>query len=157
MCIRVSVYMYKSGYLLRYTGVDMVLADSPSSVKGVKLASLCEREGQSTSTFPSYTELEKHTGYPVGNVSSLQQLSRNLSFLLHRNLTDMDLLLINSLILVWSSTIMQMDTHMPAAGSVLFKDIEAELWRSHAYLMNIKIKPFKLVLLVHALFFHFSN
>lgn len=136
-------------------GADTVLGGSLSSAKGVKLASLCEREWQSTSTFSSYAELEKHTGYPFGNVSSLQELSRNLSFLLHRNLTDMDPLLINILILVWSSTVMQTDTHMPAAGSVLFKGTEAEAWRSHAYLMNIKIKHFNLALCKVVLFSHF--
>ncbi len=49
-----------------------------------------------------------------------------------------------SLILVWSSTVMQTDTHMPAAGSVVFKGTKVD--PSHAYLMNIKIKPFNIAL-----------
>lgn len=44
---------------------------------------------------------------------------------------------------------MQTDTHMPAAGSVLFKGTKAEPWRSYAYLINIKIKPFNLALGMH--------
>lgn len=44
---------------------------------------------------------------------------------------------------------MQKDTHMPVAGSVLFKGTKAKPWRSYAYLMNIKIKPFYFELGMH--------